>query len=375
MQVSTTDAWQSLESAPGEHSFASKLIAWYRQQDRQLPWRIRFASTADPLAVWVSEIMLQQTTIQAVIPAYHRFFETFPDIYALAAAPEAEVRLACRGLGYYRRFNFLHKAAQQLVAAASPVSWPQDFLSWRELPGVGDYTAAAISSIAFGYPKAVVDGNVERVLCRLLDLRIVVDPSWKKPFQKIVDALLDPEAPGDFNQALMELGQTVCTKQNPECKICPLQAVCKAKARGSQALAPRAKPAPIFEDVTLHLAIATHKKQLGLIARHDKARFLKGTLGFPTAIEGEPRKFHWESPLRFRPGKEPFAEFKHSITKHKITGYVHYLGEYEKKDEAMTWVKWEEVESQLVSNLDRKALKSFFKNFEVSRKARGSSSS
>jgi A/G-specific adenine glycosylase len=336
------------------------MLAWYRQQNRSLPWRERFLQTGDPLGVWVSEIMLQQTTIQAVIPAYQRFFEHFPDIYGLSRASEAEVRLACRGLGYYRRFHFLHRAAQQLVAEAHPkVRWPQDFQGWRALPGVGDYTAAAISSIAFGVPKGVVDGNVERVLCRLLDLRIVVDPKWKKPFQSLMDSLVDPDSPGDFNQAMMELGQTVCTKQNPLCSKCPLQIVCRAYRNTSQDLAPQPKPAPTYEEVTLHVAIATHKGSVGLDHRLADARFLKGTLGFPCAIETSPRALLWETNYQFARSKKPFAKFKHSITKHKITGLVHDLGEFPHKDRSLTWIAWGELESQLVSNLDRKAWKSF----------------
>ena len=362
MHFSTTEALASLGSIQSERTFASVLVSWYRQQDRQLPWRQRFAATNDPFAVWVSEIMLQQTTIAAVLPAYERFFASFPDLYALAEATEAEVRIACRGLGYYRRFHFLHRAAQQL-AAQYPLKmrWPRDFSSWRQLPGIGDYTAAAIASIAFGEPKGVVDGNVERVLCRLLDLRVVVDTRWKKPFQILVDSLIDPDAPGDFNQAFMELGQTVCTKQNPQCSVCPLVTVCRAYQNQSQALAPQPKPKPVYEDVILHLGVATSRDRLGLVPRHDQARFVKGTLGFPCAIEEKKRKLVWETPLSFPLSAKPLASFKHSITKHKITVYLHFLGESRHPDKNMHWVLREEVEQQLVSNLDRKALKSFEK--------------
>ncbi len=362
MLTSIASSVQALNPKPSEKTFARALILWYRKQDRKLPWRERFAATGDPFAVWVSEIMLQQTTIQAVLPAYARFFETFPDIVALAKAEEEEVRLACRGLGYYRRFRFLHQAAQELVRRdPKGHAWPKDFKTWRELPGIGDYTAAAISSIAFGYAKGVVDGNVERVLCRLLDLRVVVDASWKRSFQKVVDALIDPEAPGDFNQAFMELGQTVCTKQNPDCSRCPLHKVCQAAQNQSQHLAPQPKPPMAFEDVSLHLWILEHKGKIGLATRHDEARFLKGSLGFPTAHEGKRGRFTWDSEVTCEPSPMILGPFRHSITKHKIEAKVH-LYKLSKPLPELEWTPHEEVETRLLANLDRKAWKLYEKH-------------
>ncbi len=310
--------------------------------------------------------MLQQTTIQVVIPAYKRFLSIFPDVRSLAAADEEAVRLACRGLGYYRRFRMMHAAARELVErsrARDPVTWPRTFQAWRELPGIGDYTAAALVSIAFGVPKAVVDGNVERVFCRIFDLPVVPDPKLKKVFQKIGDQIIPADAPGDFNQGLMELGQTVCTKQQPRCQECPVQAYCLAFARDTQSMCPQSRKAPVYEDVRLHLLIMRRQNQVALVQRAANARFLGGTLGFPTAIEEASGSLRWETGGHWpkKTGVEVLGSFQHSITKHRIEAFVHQH-EIQKEPEGLVWVPLKDLESQLVSNLDRKALKLIHKN-------------
>lgn len=341
------------------------LVSWYQKNQRELPWRQLFSETRDPFAIWISEIMLQQTTIQVVIPAYKRFLQVFPNVRALAAADEEEVRLACRGLGYYRRFRMMHAAARELIArtrARDPFPWPKTFVAWRELPGIGDYTAAAIVSIAFGIPKAVVDGNVERVFCRLFDLRVVPDVKLKKVFQKVGDQLIPAENPGDFNQGLMELGQTICVKQKPLCSACPVREFCLAYARGSQALAPQARKAPEYLDVPLHLLVIRRGNEVGLVQRSANARFLGGTLGFPTAVEQPGGHLQWETKGDW-PELAPaaaFGKFQHSITKHRITAYVHQLA-LPRELPGLVWVPLENLEAQLVSNLDRKALRVILK--------------
>ncbi len=211
---------------------ARLLVAWYARAHRDLPWR----RTSDPYRVWVSEIMLQQTRAQAVVPYYERFLARFPTVAALAAAPEEEVLALWSGLGYYSRARNLLRAARVIHASGA---FPSSYAALRALPGVGDYTAAAVASIAFGLPHAVVDGNVLRVVARIAN-----DPSeigaapTRDRFRAIAQSWLDPRRPGAFNQALMELGATVCLPRNPLCPACPLESRCAARAAGTAAALP-----------------------------------------------------------------------------------------------------------------------------------------
>lgn len=356
MQINASSLLQRFKHQPGS-VFAATLLNWYQKNRRNWPWRIYFEQHRDPYHVWVSEIMLQQTTIQAVLPSYKRFFEVFPQVSDLASADEDAVRLACRGLGYYRRFRMMHAAAQELAqrSAGPKIQWPTTFQDWKALPGIGDYTAAAISSIAFNVPKAVVDGNVERVFCRLFDLRVIPDAKWKKVFQEVGDALIPEASPGDFNQALMELGQDVCTKQKPRCDVCPVSSFCAARREGSQALAPQAKKPMVYEDVRMHIVVPRKGDLIGLTERRANARFLQGTLGFPTAIEKTKKTWIWESDLSPQSAEKSLAigEVRHSITKHRLQVAVHSV---ESQDLNYTWVPIRTAEERLVSNLDRKAL-------------------
>jgi A/G-specific adenine glycosylase len=206
------------------------LLAWYKKHKRALPWR----RDHDPYRVWVSEIMLQQTRVAAVEEHYRGFLEAFPTLEALARASEQRVLALWSGLGYYRRARMLHGAARRVVDELGGAI-PQSAEQLRELPGVGRYTAAAIASIAFDEPVAVVDGNVERVLVRLDGRAHPAAEAWQR-----AGGLLDPDHPGDWNQAMMELGATVCTPQAPRCPACPLRSWCQApgmetaKARGER---------------------------------------------------------------------------------------------------------------------------------------------
>jgi len=340
------------------------LLNWYRRHKRDLPWRSLWQKSGDPYVVWISEIMLQQTVIKAVIPVYHRFLNQFPDLSAFAAADEGQVREAVRGLGYYRRFGFMHKAARQLVDAGS--AWPQTFAAWRALPGVGDYTAAAVSSIAFGVAEAVVDGNVERVFCRLLDLRLPPnEPRLKRAFKRLAQQLLDHDHPGDFNQAVMELGQTICTVGEPNCAACPLKRHCLAYERSSQSLAPAAKiksGAPI--DRRAQLVILLRDGKIGLVERPATARFLRGTAGFLTMIDHNEVAMQadgWpeDSSLQLwlqknRQSMSTIGRFKHTITKHRIQVEV-LVSDQHPKLHAIKWTPIAEVERSLLANFDRKA--------------------
>jgi A/G-specific adenine glycosylase len=200
-----------------------ELLGWYDHHGRDLPWR----KSCDPYRVWVSEIMLQQTRVAAVLLRYEQFLRRFPSIQKLAAARQASVLAEWSGLGYYRRARNLH-AASKVIARERSGMFPQNAEAWRDLPGIGRYTAAAIASIAFNEPAAVLDGNVERLLRRLLGRVHSAKESWAAAQQ-----LLDCARPGDFNQAMMELGATVCLPGQPRCTECPIAQFCRTRGRGA----------------------------------------------------------------------------------------------------------------------------------------------
>ncbi len=203
--------------------FQQALLTWFDSHARDLPWR----QTSEPYRIWVSEIMLQQTRVTAVLDYYARFLTRFPTVTALAQAKEPDVLAAWSGLGYYRRAKMMHKAAQVLVDDHQGV-FPKTAEELRKLPGIGEYTSSAIASIAFDEPVAVVDGNVERVLLRVFpeDRAMAPHAKW---FRDRAANLLDTQRPGDFNQSMMELGATVCLPQRPLCLHCPVQRFCKTR--------------------------------------------------------------------------------------------------------------------------------------------------
>ena len=204
------------------------LMEWYRQNARTLPWR----ETCDPYRIWVSEIILQQTRIAQGLDYYRRFMERFPDVSSLAAASEDEVLKLWQGLGYYNRARNLHAAAKTVVTAYGGI-FPASYPEVRALKGVGDYTAAAICSIAYGQPYAVVDGNVYRVLARLWDCDLPIDSgAGKKHFAALAQEQLDRQQPGIYNQAIMDFGAMQCTPGQPDCSVCPLSGLCQGRAAG-----------------------------------------------------------------------------------------------------------------------------------------------
>lgn len=203
-------------------AFRKNLLRWYDAHRRELPWR----ATRDPYRIWISEIMLQQTRVNAVLEHYRLFFTQFPTVEALAAAPLEPVLAAWSGLGYYRRARMLHEAAKKIVKEHG-AEFPSSAAGLRELPGIGRYTAAAIASIAFNEPVAVVDGNVERVVCRILGRAVSQQETWQT-----AQSWLPRQRPGDFNQSMMELGATVCTPRAPQCLICPVTSLCATRGEG-----------------------------------------------------------------------------------------------------------------------------------------------
>ena len=257
-------------------AFRRRLLAWYDANARALPWR-RFGAKLhrDPYPVWVSEIMLQQTRVAAVIGHYSEFLRRFPTVEKLAAAREASVLAAWSGLGYYRRARMMHVAARVIVRERGG-EFPASAEEWRELPGIGRYTAAAIASIAFGEAAAVVDGNVERVLQRLSGKRLAGEKLWRTAGE-----LLDRRRPGDFNQAMMELGAVVCTPRSPGCLTCPVVELCATRgelAGGAKAARPTKREIHYALDSRLD---GRNGRAVFLVRRAPDARLMAGMWELP----------------------------------------------------------------------------------------------
>ncbi|MBK9124198.1 MAG: A/G-specific adenine glycosylase [Chloroflexi bacterium] len=258
-------------------SIAGLLLAWYDRAAAPLPWR----TDPTPYRVWLSEIMLQQTQVDTVIPYFERFLASYPSVTDLAAAPLADVLKLWEGLGYYARARNLHRAAQQVANDLGGV-FPDTVEGLLELPGIGKYTAGAIASIAFGRRAPLVDGNVIRVFARLMDFDGDVTTSTaQSKMWHWTEACLPHDRPGDFNQALMELGRTICTPKSPRCPDCPLRSTCLAAERGTQAIRPvKKKPAPRPH---YHVAAGVIRRADGrlLIAQRPLDGLLGGLWEFP----------------------------------------------------------------------------------------------
>lgn len=240
------------------------LLQWYDQNKRDLPWR----KNKNPYHIWLSEIMLQQTKVEAVKGYYARFLGLFPDVFSLAASSTEEVLKAWEGLGYYSRARNLHKAAIQIVHQYNGI-FPSSYDSLLSLPGIGPYTAGAIASIAFDISVPAIDGNVYRVISRFKGIREDVrTPSVQKSIRQEVTALLCSQRPGDFNQALMELGATLCTPSSPKCELCPWQGQCNAYAEGDMELLPvhgKKKPQKM---IPVAVNLVTYNRKILLLKRN-----------------------------------------------------------------------------------------------------------
>jgi A/G-specific adenine glycosylase len=234
---------QNRRGAGSKASTSAALLAWYDVHRRELPWRSAAGEAADPYHVWLSEIMLQQTTVAAVAPYYRAFLSRWPDVEALAAASQDEVLGAWAGLGYYSRARNLHRAAQKLVHEFGGV-FPQSAAELRKLPGVGVYTAAAIAAIAFGEPVAAMDANAERVIARLFAVEDPL-PKAKAKLAELAAPLVPAERAGDFAQALMDLGSGICFSKRPLCSDCPLATLCEGRRLGIAETLPRKADKPM----------------------------------------------------------------------------------------------------------------------------------
>jgi A/G-specific adenine glycosylase len=262
------------------------LLCWYAVDKRRLPWRAEGGARPDPYRVWLSEVMLQQTTVAAVKPYFETFMVRWPTIKALAAAEDGEVMAAWAGLGYYARARNL-LACARAVAAGHDGRFPEEEAELRKLPGIGPYTAAAIAAIAFGKRAVAVDGNVERVVSRLFAVGTPL-PAARPQLRALAETLVPDDGAGDFAQAMMDLGATICTPRNPDCGRCPVNAWCAAHAEGDPARYPRKTPKaakPRREGIAYWLE---HKGDVLLVRRPAKG-LLGGMLALPTDAPADAR--------------------------------------------------------------------------------------
>ncbi|MEQ1877418.1 MAG: A/G-specific adenine glycosylase [Bdellovibrionia bacterium] len=310
-----------------------RLLQWYAQNQRELPWR----ANRDPYRIWISEVMLQQTTVQAVIPYFERFLLRFPDLGALASSPVEDVVALWAGLGYYSRARNLHRAAIEIFAVGG---FPRTHEELAHYPGFGPYTSRAVSSLAFGENVGVVDGNVIRVLSRKYG--IIADwwtPAGRAIVQEHADRLCTTGDSSKVNQAFMDLGATICVPKNPKCLICPWTANCVARSEARTDELPRARPRKAREVWIWRPSVVVNRGRAGLV-ENQYAPFLKGHLIWPGTAERKnkaPKKFH----------------FRHSITCHDI--FVILNGKT-KAAKDTKWVPLKNLKRVAPSSLLQKAL-------------------
>lgn len=312
---------------------SDSILVWYKQNKRSLPWR----KNRDPYRIWISEVMLQQTTVQAVIPYYEKFLTRFPEVHVLAKAPLEEVLPFWAGLGYYSRARNLHKAAQLF----SQTGFPKNYSALIQFPGLGPYTARAISSLAFDEKVGVLDGNVIRILCRVYGLSI---EWWKTKerdtLQIIADQIAKQNTSSIINQAMMELGATICTPKNPACNICPWQINCTGFKKNQVLNLPLKKVRKSFEIWYWTPTIFLRKNTIALLENKDIPFLKKSFLppGSAKKMEQKPKKY----------------DFIHTITHHKI--YVKPDLKTHTNSEIYLWVKLQQVSKINPSSLLKKTL-------------------
>lgn len=327
-------AWRALESPRLRSSIARRLSAWYTRNARDLPWR----RSRDPYAVWVSEIMLQQTVVAAVIPYFQRFLERFPAVTHLADASEEEVLRYWEGLGYYRRARQMHRAAQ-VIQTEHGGRFPDDAEAVRALPGIGRYTAGAILSIAFDEPQPILEANTIRLLARLLAFDgDTHSTTGQKLLWSAAERLLPTRDVGRFNQALMELGSQVCTPRNPRCDQCPLVSLCPTQRHGLAERIPAARPRPQIEEVREAAVVVRRGEKILLVRRGTDERWA-GMWDFPrfalsAASDGALEKqlvdgVAQRASIKVGPGRL-LTTIHHSVTRFRIA-LACYEAQYESK--------------------------------------------
>ncbi len=312
---------------------SKELAKWYLVNKRDLQWR----QNKNPYFIWVSEIMLQQTTVNAVKPYFQRFIATFPTVEGLAQAPEDKVLGQWSGLGYYSRARNLLKAAKEIVKKEA---FPNTSVDLQKLPGIGPYTSAAIASIAFGEETPAIDGNVVRVISRLLDLEeVVTTKNCQKVIAEYAGKLIHKQDPSEHNQAMMELGATICTPKNPFCLSCPVHRFCLAFKKGTVLDRPVKTPKRALEPWFWEMYLVKNKRKIALVKENNRTPWLKDL---------------WVLPGRAQPWKdkyEPPFDFKHSITHHKI--FVKLLIQSGDRRDGVEFLKGEKIKWVLPQNLHR----------------------
>lgn len=333
---------------------SSRLLAWYNKNKRPLPWR----DHADVYAVWVSEIMLQQTRVETVIPYFEKWMRLFPTAHALAKASEQDVLNAWEGLGYYSRARNLHKAAK-IVVKDYGGNLPAELTDLIKLPGIGRYTAGAIASIAFGRDEPALDGNLKRVYARLFNMEEpIVSSKGEKLLWDIARQNLPKGKAGDFNQALMDLGAMICIPKNPRCLICPLTELCEAREMGTQELRPVMKPKKVVPHY-IHAAGVIVKRGKVLLAQRPSSGLLAGMWEFPNGrVGGDPagelvKALKSGYSLKVR-RKEALGVLQHAYTHFKVIVHVfccEFSSAVNKKN--LKWVSLKELDDYPMGKVDR----------------------
>jgi A/G-specific adenine glycosylase len=344
--------------------FIASLLAWYGQAAADLPWR----RARDPYHVWLSEIMLQQTQVATVISYFERFVEVYPDVSALAAASLDDVLKRWEGLGYYSRARNLHRAAQVIVAEQGG-RFPETAAELQKLPGIGRYTAGAIASIAFGEQVAVLDGNVIRVLARLYDVaEDVRAPATQKRLWALAGSLVPAERPGDYNQALMELGRTICKPRQPLCRACPVAVYCLAFQRDTQDQRPVKTPRPQTPHYDVTAGVIWNQQEQVLIAQRRAEGLLGGLWEFPggklepgeTLPECLTRELAEELAIRVEVG-DLLVVVRHAFTHFRITLHAFRCRYVAGPPQALgcadwRWVRLDEMDHFAFGHADRQII-------------------
>lgn len=344
-----------------KEAFRSDLLSWYEDNKRDLPWR----NTGDPYAIWISEIMLQQTRVEQALPYFYQFMDRFPTVYKLAEADQQEVLKVWEGLGYYSRARNMHHASKTVVKNFDG-KIPDNLKDLKKLKGIGPYTAAAVSSIAFGKSHAVVDGNVIRVLSRYFGIEENVrNTATKNNIRDFADELIDPGRPGDFNQALMELGATVCTPKNPDCTDCPINSDCIAFNTMKTDTIPYKSAAKKRPHHQIGVGIIQKDNKV-LIALRPEDAMLGGLWEFPGGKQKKDEKIEKTvaRELKEELGVEvkiltPFMKLDHSYSHFKITLHAFLCslvsGEPEPKNsQEIKWIDIEELKQFPFPKANRK---------------------
>jgi A/G-specific adenine glycosylase len=351
----------SAEAKASGRTIADTLLAWYDGERRVLPWRAAHAATPDPYHVWLSEIMLQQTTVKAVGPRYAAFLRRWPSVQALAEAELGQVLAAWAGLGYYARARNLHACARTVVGCHGG-KFPASLDGLRALPGIGDYTAAAVAAIAFDLPAVPVDGNVERVVARLFAIEEKL-PAAKATVERLAVSLLPARRAGDFAQALMDLGATICSPKRPACALCPWDGSCLAFESGDQETFPRKAPK---REGKLRLGaayIALRADGRVLLRRRPE----KGLLGAMTEVPGSAwaHDFDLKSALRYAPSFRTKARWRKlpGVVRHVFTHFplelivfIAGVPRATRAPKGARWVKLTDLPGEALPTVMRKAL-------------------